>query len=113
MGSDERLVMHGRLWVGGLASIVGDKGCLVARTPCYRCGKSMYDPPVQQLADNGNVPGWIRTQARQQTDREWAQATRGSWGWNGDGGSALGSTAPAAATGAKTTEPKAETTSSV
>ena len=36
----------------------------------YRCGKSKFDLSGQQSVDgNPNVPGWIRTQARQHTER--------------------------------------------
>ena len=98
MSRDERFVMHGRLR-GGMEGDwtcphCGRQGCWVSRTRCYRCGKSKFDQPAQQQADNGNVPGWIKTQARQQTDREWAQATRGAGVGLGSAGQPLGQRPP-------------------
>ena len=87
---DERLCMRGRLR-GGMDGAwtcqhCGRQGCWVTKVWCYRCGKSKFDPPNQQSMDgNPNVLGWIRTQARQQTEREWAQATwgeAGGWIWD-------------------------------
>ena len=81
--ADERLCMRERLR-GGMdgdwtCQHCGRQGCWVTKVRCYRCGKSKYDPPNQQSMDgNPNVPGWIRNQARQQTEREWAQASRGA-----------------------------------
>ena len=67
----------------------------MTKVRCYRCGKSKYDPPNQQSMDgNPNVPGWIRTQARQQTERERAQATRGAGVGPGTNGQPLGSKPP-------------------
>ena len=64
--------------------MLGDKG-----------GKSKYDPPNQQSMDgNPNVPGWIRNLARQQTEREWAQVTRGAAVGPGTGGQPLGQKPP-------------------
>ena len=63
----------------------------MTKVRCYRCGKSRYDPPPQQMDGNPNVPGWIRTQARQQTEREWTQATRGAGVGPGTSGQPLGS----------------------
>ena len=80
---DERLCMRERLR-GGMdgdwtCQHCGRQGCWVTKVRCYRCGKSKYDPPTQQSMDgNPNVPGWIRNQAGQQTEREWAQASRGA-----------------------------------
>ena len=80
---DERLCMRDRLR-GGVdgdwtCQHCGRQGCWVTKVRCYRCGKSKYDPPNQQSMDgNPNMLGWIRNQARQQTEREWAQATRGA-----------------------------------
>ena len=96
---DERLCMRGRLR-GGMegdwtCQHCGRQGCWVTKVRCYRCGKSKYDPPNQQSMDgNPNVPGWIRTQARQQTEREWAQATRGAGVGPGTNGQPLGSKPP-------------------
>ena len=70
--ADERLCMRERLR-GGMdgdwtCQHCGRKGCWVTKVRCYRCGKSKFDPLNQQSVDgNPNVPGWIRTQARQQT----------------------------------------------
>ena len=95
MGKDERLVMHGRLR-GGMegdwtCQHCGRQGCWVTKVKCYRCGKSKYDQPNQQQSGgNANVPGWIRTQAQQQTEREWNQATRGAGVGLGSGGQPLG-----------------------
>ena len=97
--TDERLCMRGRLR-GGMdgdwtCQHCGRQGCWVTKVRCYRCGKSKYDPPNQQSMDgNPNVPGWIRTQARQQTEREWAQATRGAGVGPGTNGQPLGSKLP-------------------
>ena len=97
--TDERLCMRGRLR-GGMdgdwtCQHCGRQGCWVTKVRCYRCGKSKYDPPNQQSMDgNPNVPGWIRTQARQQTEREWAQATRGAGVGPGTNGQPLGSKPP-------------------
>ena len=72
---DERFCMRERLR-GGMdgdwtCQHCGRQGCWVTKVRCYRCGKSKYDPPNQQSMDgNPNVPGWIRNQARQQTERE-------------------------------------------
>ena len=91
---DERVCMRGRLR-GGMdgdwtCQHCGRQGCWVTKVRCYRCGKSKYDPPNQQSMDgNPNVPGWIRTQARQQTEREWTQATRGAGVGSGTGGQPL------------------------
>ena len=72
------------MWKTGL---LGNKGAVR--------GKSKFDPPGQQSMDgNPNVPGWIRTQARQQTEREWAQATRGAGVGSGTGGQPLGQKTP-------------------
>ena len=92
---DERLCMRGRLR-GGMegdwtCQHCGRQGCWVTKVRCYRCGKSRYDPPAQQIDGSPNVPGWIRTQARQQTEREWAQATRGAGVGPGTSGQPLGS----------------------
>ena len=77
---NERLCMRERLR-GGM------EGDWVTKVRCYRCGKSKFDPSNQQQADgNANVRGWIRTQARQQTERKWAQATRGAGVGSGTGG---------------------------
>ena len=73
--ADERLCTRRRLR-GGMdgdwtCQHCGRQGCWVTKVRCYRCGKSKYDPPNQQsMNGNPNVPGWIRTQARQQTERE-------------------------------------------
>ena len=93
--TDERLCMRGRLR-GGMegdwtCQHCGRQGCWVTKVRCYRCGKSRYDPPAQQMDGSPNVPGWIRTQARQQTEREWAQATRGAGVGPGTSGQPLGS----------------------
>ena len=95
---DERLCVRGRLR-GGMegdwtCQHCGRQGCWVTKVRCYRCGKSKYDPPPQQMDGNPNVPGWIRTQARQQTEREWAQATRGAGVGPGTSGQPLGSKTP-------------------
>ena len=95
LDQDERLCMRGRLR-GGMegdwtCQHCGRQGCWVTKVRCYRCGKSRYDPPAQQMDGNPNVPGWIRTQARQQTEREWAQATRGAGVGPGTSGQPLGS----------------------
>ena len=92
---DERLCVRGRLR-GGMegdwtCQHCGRQGCWVTKVRCYRCGKSRYDPPPQQVDGNPNVPGWIRTQARQQTEREWTQATRGAGVGPGTSGQPLGS----------------------
>ena len=94
---DERVCMRGRLR-GGMdgdwtCQHCGRQGCWVTKVRCYRCGKSKYDPPNQQPMD-GNTPGWIRSQARQQTEREWAQATRGAGVGSGTGGQPLGQKPP-------------------
>ena len=95
---DERLCVRGRLR-GGMegdwtCQHCGRQGCWVTKVRCYRCGKSKFDPPYQQMDGNPNVPGWIRTQARQQTEREWAQATRGAGVGPGTNGQPLGSKTP-------------------
>ena len=65
----------------------GRQGCWVTKVRCYRCGKPKFDPLGQQSVDgNPNVPRWIRTQARQQIEREWAQATWGAGVGSGTGG---------------------------
>ena len=94
---DERVCMRGRLR-GGMdgdwtCQHCGRQGCWVTKVRCCRCGKSKYDPPNQQPMD-GNMPGWIRSQAWQQTEREWAQATRGAGVGSGTGGQPLGQKAP-------------------
>ena len=71
--TDERLCIRERLRGG----VDGDCTCQhcgrqgwATKVRRYRCGKSKFDPPGQQSVDgNPNVPGWIRTQARQQTER--------------------------------------------
>ena len=96
---DERVCMRGRLrggmdgdWTG---QHCGRQGCWVTKVRCYRCGKSKYDPPNQQPMDgNPNMPGWIRSQAKQQTERGWAQATRGAGVGSGTGGQPLGQKPP-------------------
>ena len=105
MGTDERLVMHGRLR-GGMegdwtCQHCGRQWCWVSRTRCYRCGKSKCDPPTQQQADNGNAPGWIKTQARQQTGPGMGSGNEGELGlvW-GRRGQPLGQRPPATTTGA-------------
>ena len=96
---DERLCMRERLR-GGMdgdwtCQHCGRQGCWVTKVRCYRFGKSKYDPPNQQSMDgNPNVPGWIRNQARQQTEQEWAQATRGAGVGSGTGGQPLGQKPP-------------------
>ena len=73
----------------------GRQGCWVTKVRCYRCGKSKYDPPNQQsMNGNPNMLGWVRNQARQQTEREWAQATRGAGVGPGTNGQPLGSKPP-------------------
>ena len=73
----------------------GRQGCWVTMVLCYRCGKSKFDPPNQQSMDgNPNVIGWIGTQARQQTEREWTQAIRGAGVGSGTGGQPLGQKPP-------------------
>ena len=96
---DERVCMQVRLrgdmdgdWT---CQHCGRQGCWVTKVRCYRCGKSKYDPPNQQPMDeNPNMPGWIRSQAKQQTEREWAQATRGAGVGSGTGGQPLGQKPP-------------------
>ena len=97
---DERLCVRGRLR-GGMegdwtCQHCGRQGCWVTKVKCYRCGKSKYDQPVQQQQAGGsaNVPGWIRTQAQQQTEREWNQAARGAGVGLGSGGQPLGQKPP-------------------
>ena len=92
----------------------GRQGCWVTKVRCYRCGKSKYDPPNQQPMD-GNMPGWIRSQARQQTEREWAQATRGAGVASGTGGQPLcqKTSSASAATKPAATESKAESSGTV
>ena len=117
---DERLCMRGRLrgWMEGdwTCRHCGRQGCWVTEVRCYRCGKSKYDPPNQQSMDgNPNVPGWIRTQARQQTEREWAQATRGAGVGPGTNGQPFGTetTFAFSATKPTVTEPKTEDSGTV
>ena len=96
---NERLCMRRKLR-GGMEGAwtcqhCGRQGCWATKVRCHRYGKSKFDPPNQQQADgNANVAGWIRTQARQQTEREWAQATRGAGVGSGTGGQPLGQKPP-------------------
>ena len=68
---------------------------------CQHCGrqgcwvtKVRYDPPNQQSMDGNQMCLGGSDQARQQTDREWAQASRGAGVGPVTGGQLLGQKPP-------------------